>query len=231
MRAAPTRSTTTSRGSNGAPPRSAPRVRSDGAARRDRRAARRGGTDRGAAAAGRHPRRPTDRCHRADADPRTTRRSPSPPSSTSRRSSSTASSRSPTAATCWRPGSPRKRAPARRSWSAPTASSWSRRPRRSSGSPMAPSAPPPLDEGVLASITRDRLLEAIPGIEEGAWTLDEVKGVLRGLSRLDRRARSRRSPRSTASHSPPPPGRSPVEAQAAFAAARDAELEADTDNA
>ena len=32
-------------------------------------------------------------------------------------------------------------------------------------------------EGVLASITRDRLLKAIPGIEEGAWTLDQVKGA------------------------------------------------------
>ncbi len=34
-----------------------------------------------------------------------------------------------------------------------------------------------LEEGVLASITRDRLLEEIPGVEEGAWTLDEVKGA------------------------------------------------------
>ena len=32
-----------------------------------------------------------------------------------------------------------------------------------------------LAEGVLASITRDRLLKAVPGIEEGAWTLDQVK--------------------------------------------------------
>ena len=59
-----------------------------------------------------------------------------------------------------------------------------------------------LSEGVLASITRDRLLKAVPGIEEGAWTLDAGEGRLGGLPRLDhagdpgrRLDRRRRAPR------------------------------------
>jgi branched-chain amino acid aminotransferase len=81
-----------------------------------------------------------------------------------------------------------------------------------------------LAEGVLASITRDRVLKAVPGIEEGAWTLDEVKGAseaflasttreLQAVASIDGEAR------------PAAPGARTREAQEAFAAARDRELE------
>jgi branched-chain amino acid aminotransferase len=82
-----------------------------------------------------------------------------------------------------------------------------------------------LAEGVLASITRDRILKAIPGVEEGAWTLDEVKGAaeaflasttreIQAVARIDDVAL------------PAAPGPRTREAQELFAAARDAELEA-----
>ncbi|MBS1846130.1 MAG: aminotransferase class IV [Actinobacteria bacterium] len=81
-----------------------------------------------------------------------------------------------------------------------------------------------LSEGVLDSITRDRLLKAVPGIEEGAWTLDEVKGAseaflasttreIQAVSQIDDVVL------------PEAPGPRTLEAQQAFAAARDAELE------
>jgi branched-chain amino acid aminotransferase len=79
------------------------------------------------------------------------------------------------------------------------------------------------EEGVLASITRDRLLKAIPGIEEGAWTLDEVKGASEAFL-----ASTTREIQAVASIDgvtlPAAPGPRTREAQEAFAAARDAEL-------
>jgi branched-chain amino acid aminotransferase len=82
-----------------------------------------------------------------------------------------------------------------------------------------------LAEGVLASITRDRLLKAVPGIEEGAWTLDEVKGASEAFL-----ASTTREIQAVAQIDdavlPEAPGPRTREAQAAFAAARDAELEA-----
>ncbi|HEY2477098.1 MAG TPA: aminotransferase class IV [Solirubrobacterales bacterium] len=83
-------------------------------------------------------------------------------------------------------------------------------------------------EGVLTSITRDRVLKAVPGIEEGAWTLDELKGAseaflasttreLQAVARIDGVAL------------PEAPGPRTREAQEAFAAARDVELEAAVD--
>jgi branched-chain amino acid aminotransferase len=78
-------------------------------------------------------------------------------------------------------------------------------------------------EGVLASITRDRLLKAIPGIEQGAWTLDEVKGASEAFL-----ASTTREIQAVASIDgialPAAPGPRTREAQEAFAAARDAEL-------
>lgn len=85
-----------------------------------------------------------------------------------------------------------------------------------------------LSEGVLASITRDRIMKAIPGVEEGAWTLDQVKGSseaflasttreIQAVSQVDEAAL------------PEAPGPRTREAQQAFAAARDAELEATFD--
>jgi branched-chain amino acid aminotransferase len=82
-----------------------------------------------------------------------------------------------------------------------------------------------LEEGVLASITRDRLLKAVPGIEEGAWTLDQVKGASEAFL-----ASTTREIQAVASidgvELPAAPGPRTREAQAAFVAARDAELAA-----
>jgi branched-chain amino acid aminotransferase len=82
-----------------------------------------------------------------------------------------------------------------------------------------------LAEGLLASITRDRLLKAIPEIEEGAWTLDQVKGASEAFL-----ASTTRELQAVAqidgSPLPEAPGPRTREAQEAFAAARDAELEA-----
>jgi branched-chain amino acid aminotransferase len=82
-----------------------------------------------------------------------------------------------------------------------------------------------LEEGVLASITRDRLLQAIPGIEQGAWTLDQVKGASEAFL-----ASTTRELQAVASidgvELPTAPGPRTREAQEAFAAARDAELAA-----
>jgi branched-chain amino acid aminotransferase len=82
-----------------------------------------------------------------------------------------------------------------------------------------------LAEGVLASITRDRILKAIPGIEEGAWTLDEVKGASEAFL-----ASTVREVQAVAmidgTELPEAPGPRTREAKEAFAAARDAELEA-----
>jgi branched-chain amino acid aminotransferase len=85
-----------------------------------------------------------------------------------------------------------------------------------------------LAEGVLASITRDRLLKAIPGIEEGAWTLDEVKGASEAfLASTTREIQAVASIDGVALNEAPGPRTR--EAQAAFTAARDAELEAAAD--
>jgi branched-chain amino acid aminotransferase len=82
-----------------------------------------------------------------------------------------------------------------------------------------------LAEGVLASITRDRILKAVPGIEEGAWTLDQVKGASEAFL-----ASTTRELQAVASIDgaplPAAPGPRTREAQEAFAAVRDAELEA-----
>jgi branched-chain amino acid aminotransferase len=80
-------------------------------------------------------------------------------------------------------------------------------------------------EGVLASITRDRLLKAVPGIEEGAWTLDEVNGASEAfLASTTRELQAVASIDGTAL--PAAPGPRTREAQEAFAAVRDAELAA-----
>jgi branched-chain amino acid aminotransferase len=85
-----------------------------------------------------------------------------------------------------------------------------------------------LAEGVLASITRDRLLKAVPGIEEGAWTLDQVKGASEAfLASTTREIQAVASIDGVAL--PAAPGPRTREAQTAFAAARDAELEAAAD--
>jgi len=82
-----------------------------------------------------------------------------------------------------------------------------------------------ISEGVLESITRDRLLKAVPGIEEGAWTLDEVKGASEAfLASTTREIQAVASIDGVAL--PEAPGPRTGEAQKLFAAARDAELEA-----
>lgn len=82
-----------------------------------------------------------------------------------------------------------------------------------------------LAEGVLASITRDRLLKAVPGIEEGAWTLDQVKGASEAFL-----ASTTREIQAVASidgvELPAAPGPRTREAHEAFVATRDAELAA-----
>jgi branched-chain amino acid aminotransferase len=78
---------------------------------------------------------------------------------------------------------------------------------------------------VLESITRDRLLKALPGTEEGAWTLDEVKGASEAfLASTTREVQAVASIDGVAL--PEAPGPRTREAHEAFAAARDAELEA-----
>jgi branched-chain amino acid aminotransferase len=82
-----------------------------------------------------------------------------------------------------------------------------------------------LSAGVLASITRDRLMKAFPGVEEGAWTLDQVKGASEAfLASTTREIQAVASIDGVAL--PEAPGPRTREAQEAFAAARDAELEA-----
>jgi branched-chain amino acid aminotransferase len=85
-----------------------------------------------------------------------------------------------------------------------------------------------LAEGVLASITRDRILRAVLGIEEGAWTLDDLKGASEAFL-----ASTTREIQAVAQVDdvvlPEAPGPRTREAQRAFAAARDAELAATTD--
>ncbi|MBS1883979.1 MAG: aminotransferase class IV [Actinobacteria bacterium] len=82
-----------------------------------------------------------------------------------------------------------------------------------------------LKEGVLASITRDRLLKAVPGIEEGAWTLDQVKGASEAFL-----ASTTREVQAVATIDdvklPDAPGPRTREAQEAFTALRDRELDA-----
>src|ERR1700753_12249 len=81
-----------------------------------------------------------------------------------------------------------------------------------------------LAEGVLASITRDRLMRAVPGVEEGAWTLDEVKAADEAfLASTTRELQAVASIDGVAL--PAAPGPRTRAAQEAFAAARDAELQ------
>jgi branched-chain amino acid aminotransferase len=81
-------------------------------------------------------------------------------------------------------------------------------------------------EGVLESITRDRLLKAVPGIEEGAWSLDEVKGASEAfLASTTREVQAVASIDGVAL--PEAPGPRTQESQEAFAALRDRELEVD----
>jgi branched-chain amino acid aminotransferase len=83
-----------------------------------------------------------------------------------------------------------------------------------------------LEEGVLASITRDRLLKAVPSIEQGAWTLDEVKGASEAfLASTTREIQAVTS--IDDARLPAAPGPRTRDAQEAFAAARDRELAAD----
>jgi branched-chain amino acid aminotransferase len=83
-----------------------------------------------------------------------------------------------------------------------------------------------LAEGVLASITRDRLLKAVPGIEQGAWTLDEVKGSAEAfLASTTRELQAVAAIDGVAL--PEAPGPRTREAHEAFVAARDRELAAD----
>ncbi len=82
-----------------------------------------------------------------------------------------------------------------------------------------------LAEGVLASITRDRLMRAVPGIEEGAWSLDQVKEASEAfLASTTRELQAVAAIDDVAL--PAAPGPVTREVQQAFAAARDAELEA-----
>jgi branched-chain amino acid aminotransferase len=84
-----------------------------------------------------------------------------------------------------------------------------------------------IDEGVLESITRDRLLKAVPGIEEDAWTLDEVKGASEAfLASTTREVQAVASIDGVAL--PEAPGPRTREAREAFAATRDAELAAES---
>jgi branched-chain amino acid aminotransferase len=82
-----------------------------------------------------------------------------------------------------------------------------------------------LAEGLLASITRDRVMKAVPGVEEGAWTLDDLKAADEAFL-----ASTTRELQAVASIDgialPAAPGPRTREAQVAFAAARDAELAA-----
>ena len=113
-------------------------------------------------------------CSRSRSCLRSPARSRSPWSSSPRARSSPASSRSPTRRTCRRRGSPRAAAPTRPSSSARTGSCARRRPRRSSGSSDGGALQTPaLDVGILDSITRDVLIEAID-VEEGAFGRDSL---------------------------------------------------------
>ena len=85
-----------------------------------------------------------------------------------------------------------------------------------------------LAEGVLASITRDRIVRAVPGIEEGAWTLDDLKGASEAfLASTTREIQAVAQVDDVAL--PEAPGPRTCEVQGAFAAARDAELAAAID--
>lgn len=82
-----------------------------------------------------------------------------------------------------------------------------------------------LSEGVLASITRDRIFQAVPDIEEGAWTLDQVKGASEVfLASTVREVQPVAAIDDVAL--PASPGPRTREAAEAFAAVRDAELAA-----
>jgi branched-chain amino acid aminotransferase len=82
-----------------------------------------------------------------------------------------------------------------------------------------------LTEGVLASITRDRVMRAVPGVEEGGWTLGEVKSAEEAfLASTTREIQAVASIDGVALKAAPGPHT--LAAQEAFAAARDAELEA-----
>jgi branched-chain amino acid aminotransferase len=82
-----------------------------------------------------------------------------------------------------------------------------------------------LEEGVLASITRDRVIRAVPGVEEGAWTLDDLKGAEEAfLASTTRELQAVASIDGVAL--PAAPGPRTEAAKEAFARLRDQELEA-----
>ena len=107
-----------------------------------------------------------------------------------------------------------------------TASCWSRRPRRSSGSrPRARCARPALEAGVLASITRERLIEALE-VEQGRWTMADLDGAAEAFL-----ASTTREIQAVAAidgvELPAAPGPRTREAQAAFAEVLARELRTD----
>ena len=75
-----------------------------------------------------------------------------------------------------RAGSPRSRAATRRCSSRRTAACSRARPGRSSGCATARSCTPPLEDRILASITRDRMLEECD-VAEAPCTLDDVRAA------------------------------------------------------
>ena len=154
-----------------------------GAGARDRRAARRGGRRRRAAAPDRHPGRAADRRHRAAAAPRrdvATRHRHLLPDRDPQRGQ--------VALLCRQHAGDRlaKAAGRRRGGAGPA---------RRHGAGAADlldllgiaagrAAHPALDAGVLESITRDRLVKALQ-VEEGAWPVADLRAAERGLPRLD----------------------------------------------
>ena len=155
--------------------------------------------------------------------PPTPRASASQPSPTRRASSSTGSSRSPMPPTCRRPGSPRRGAPMRRCWSAPTAPCSSRRPLRSSGSRLRAT---PCAHGARRACPRvDHPRQADPGAPRRGGRMADRRpsGRRRGVPRLHhaRDPGGRRDRRPGLADAPGPRTR---EAQAAFAQALGREL-------
>ena len=94
--------------------------------------------------------------------------------------------------------------------------------------PTASLRTPALDDGVLESITRDRLVKALD-VEEGSWQVDDLRGAERGLPRLDhaRDPGGRRDRRHASCRAAPGPRTR--EAQRAFAETLGRELRELTD--
>ena len=120
--------------------------------------------------------------------------------------------------TCRRRGSPRPRAPTRPSSSGPTASCSSHRLRRSSGSPPTGSLrTPSLEAGILASITRARIVDVARRSRRASSSSTTCCGAERGVPRLVRaRGPAGRHHRRHRARAVPATG--PHEAREAFAA-------------